>query len=144
MIPLVSDTETLEHLETIAHQRKESICLISIFHKRIFYQNHQSFPEPQRNCAEFDGRRKWQITICLPGVPYEVKPLIKKTRLFRFFKRNLNKILLFRELFLWLISPKVCFQKPLKLGIGFAFNYLTFVSSDCQSCEIEIDCYRKK
>lgn len=74
---LVSDTETLEHLRQLLIKRKRehlfdiNLPQADILSKSKVFQNH-SGTAPSLMVEE-NGK----IAICLPGVPYEVKPLIK-------------------------------------------------------------------
>jgi nicotinamide-nucleotide amidase len=75
---LVSDTETLEHLKQLLIKRKRehlfdiNLPQADILSKSKVFQNHNGTAPSLM--VEENGK----IAICLPGVPYEVKPLIKK------------------------------------------------------------------
>ena len=74
---LVSDTETLEHLRQLLIKRKRehlfdiNLPQADILSKSKVFQNHNGTAPSLM--VEENGK----IAICLPGVPYEVKPLIK-------------------------------------------------------------------
>ena len=74
---LVSDTETLEHLRQLLIKRKRehlfdiNLSQADILSKSKVFQNHNGTAPSLM--VEENGK----IAICLPGVPYEVKPLIK-------------------------------------------------------------------
>ena len=74
---LVSDTETLEHLRQLLIKRKRehlfdiNLPQAEILSKSKVFQNHNGTAPSLM--VEENGK----IAICLPGVPYEVKPLIK-------------------------------------------------------------------
>lgn len=74
---LVSDTETLEHLRHLLIKRKRehlfdiNLPQADILSKSKVFQNHNGTAPSLM--VEENGK----IAICLPGVPYEVKPLIK-------------------------------------------------------------------
>lgn len=74
---LVSDTETLEHLRQLLIKRKRehlfdiNLSQADILSKSKVFQNHNGTAPSLM--VEGNGK----IAICLPGVPYEVKPLIK-------------------------------------------------------------------
>ncbi len=74
---LVSDTETLEHLRQLLIKRKRehlfdiNLPQAEILSKSRVFQNHNGTAPSLM--VEENGK----IAICLPGVPYEVKPLIK-------------------------------------------------------------------
>ena len=74
---LVSDTETLEHLRQLLIKRKKehlfdiNLPQADILSKSKVFQNHNGTAPSLM--VEENGK----IAICLPGVPYEVKPLIK-------------------------------------------------------------------
>lgn len=74
---LVSDTETLEHLRQLLIKRKRehlfdiNLPQAGILSKSKVFQNHNGTAPSLM--VEENGK----IAICLPGVPYEVKPLIK-------------------------------------------------------------------
>ena len=73
----VSDTETLEHLRQLLIKRKRehlfdiNLPQADILSKSKVFQNHNGTAPSLM--VEENGK----IAICLPGVPYEVKPLIK-------------------------------------------------------------------
>ncbi len=75
---LVSDAETLEHLRQLLIKRKRehlfdiNLPQADILSKSKVFQNHNGTAPSLM--VEENGK----IAICLPGVPYEVKPLIKK------------------------------------------------------------------
>ena len=75
---LVSDAETLEHLKELLIKRKRehlfeiNLPQADILSKSKVFQNHNGTAPSLM--VEENGK----IAICLPGVPYEVKPLIKK------------------------------------------------------------------
>ena len=74
---LVSDAETLEHLRQLLIKRKRehlfdiNLPQAEILSKSKVFQNHNGTAPSLM--VEENGK----IAICLPGVPYEVKPLIK-------------------------------------------------------------------
>ena len=74
---LVSDAETLEHLRQLLIKRKRehlfdiNLPQADILSKSKVFQNHNGTAPSLM--VEENGK----IAICLPGVPYEVKPLIK-------------------------------------------------------------------
>ena len=74
---LVSDTETLEHLKQLLIKRNRehlfdiNLPQAEILSKSKVFQNHNGTAPSLM--VEENGK----IAICLPGVPYEVKPLIK-------------------------------------------------------------------
>ena len=74
---LVSDAETLEHLRQLLIKRKRehlfdiNLSQAEILSKSKVFQNHNGTAPSLM--VEENGK----IAICLPGVPYEVKPLIK-------------------------------------------------------------------
>ena len=74
---LVSDTETLEHLRQLLIKRKRehlfdiNLPQAEILSKSKVFQNHNGTAPSLM--VEDNGK----IAICLPGVPYEVKPLVK-------------------------------------------------------------------
>ncbi len=74
---LVSDAETLEHLKHLLIKRKRehlfdiNLPQADILSKSKVFQNHNGTAPSLM--VEENGK----IAICLPGVPYEVKPLIK-------------------------------------------------------------------
>ncbi len=74
---LVSDAETLEHLRQLLIKRKRehlfdiNLSQADILSKSKVFQNHNGTAPSLM--VEENGK----IAICLPGVPYEVKPLIK-------------------------------------------------------------------
>lgn len=74
---LVSDTETLEHLRQLLIKRKRehlfdiNLPQAEILSKSRVFQNHNG------TAPSLMVEEKGKIAICLPGVPYEVKPLIK-------------------------------------------------------------------
>ena len=74
---LVSDAETLEHLRQLLIKRKSehlfdiNLPQADILSKSKVFQNHNGTAPSLM--VEENGK----IAICLPGVPYEVKPLIK-------------------------------------------------------------------
>ncbi len=74
---LVSDAETLEHLKQLLIKRKRehlfdiNLPQADILSKSKVFQNHNGTAPSLM--VEENGK----IAICLPGVPYEVKPLIK-------------------------------------------------------------------
>ena len=74
---LVSDAETLEHLKELLIKRKRehlfdiNLPQADILSKSKVFQNHNGTAPSLM--VEENGK----IAICLPGVPYEVKPLIK-------------------------------------------------------------------
>lgn len=74
---LVSDTETLEHLKQLLIKRKRehlfdiNLPQADILSKSKVFQNYNGTAPSLM--VEENGK----IAICLPGVPYEVKPLIK-------------------------------------------------------------------
>ena len=74
---LVSDAETLEHLKQLLIKRKRehlfdiNLPQAEILSKSKVFQNHNGTAPSLM--VEENGK----IAICLPGVPYEVKPLIK-------------------------------------------------------------------
>lgn len=74
---LVSDTETLEHLRQLLIKRKRehlfdiNLPQAEILSKSKVFQNHNGTAPSLM--VEENGK----IAICLPGVPYEAKPLIK-------------------------------------------------------------------
>ncbi|WP_374363791.1 CinA family nicotinamide mononucleotide deamidase-related protein [Cloacibacterium sp.] len=75
---LVSDAKTLEHLKQLLIKRKRehlfeiNLPQADILSKSKVFQNHNGTAPSLM--VEENGK----IAICLPGVPYEVKPLIKK------------------------------------------------------------------
>lgn len=75
---LVSDAETLEHLRQLLIKRNRehlfdiNLPQADILSKSKVFQNHNGTAPSLM--VEENGK----IAICLPGVPYEVKPLIKK------------------------------------------------------------------
>ena len=74
---LVSDAETLEHLRQLLIKRKRehlfdiNLPQVDILSKSKVFQNHNGTAP----CLIVEENGK--TAICLPGVPYEVKPLIK-------------------------------------------------------------------
>lgn len=74
---LVSDAETLEHLKQLLIKRNRehlfdiNLPQAEILSKSKVFQNHNGTAPSLM--VEENGK----IAICLPGVPYEVKPLIK-------------------------------------------------------------------
>ena len=74
---LVSDAETLEHLRQLLIKRKRehlfdiNLPQVDILSKSKVFQNHNGTAP----CLMVEENGK--TAICLPGVPYEVKPLIK-------------------------------------------------------------------
>ena len=74
---LVSDAKTLEHLKQLLIKRKRehlfdiNLLQADILSKSKVFQNHNGTAPSLM--VEENGK----IAICLPGVPYEVKPLIK-------------------------------------------------------------------
>ncbi len=74
---LVSDAETLEHLRQLLIKRKRehlfdiNLPQADILSKSKVFQNHNGTAP----CLMVEENGK--TAICLPGVPYEVKPLIK-------------------------------------------------------------------
>ncbi|GGP06092.1 CinA-like protein [Cloacibacterium rupense] len=74
---LVSDAETLEHLRQLLIKRNRehlfdiNLLQADILSKSKVFQNHNGTAPSLM--VEENGK----IAICLPGVPYEVKPLIK-------------------------------------------------------------------
>lgn len=74
---LVSDAKTLEHLKQLLIKRKRehlfdiNLPQADILSKSKVFQNHNGTAPSLM--VEENGK----IAICLPGVPYEVKPLIK-------------------------------------------------------------------
>lgn len=74
---IVSDAETLEHLRQLFIKRKREHLLeinlpqADILSKSKVFQNHHGTAP----CLMVEEQGK--IAICLPGVPYEVKPLVK-------------------------------------------------------------------
>lgn len=74
---LVSDAKTLEHLKQLLIKRKRehlfeiNLPQADILSKSKVFQNHNG-TAPSLMVEEYG-----KIAICLPGVPYEVKPLIK-------------------------------------------------------------------
>ena len=74
---LVLDAETLEHLRQLLIKRKRehlfdiNLSQAEILSKSKVFQNHNGTAPSLM--VEENGK----IAICLPGVPYEVKPLIK-------------------------------------------------------------------
>ena len=74
---LVSDAETLEHLRQLLIKRKRehlfdiNLPQAEILSKSKVFQNHNG------TAPSLMVEDKGKIAICLPGVPYEVKPLVK-------------------------------------------------------------------
>ncbi len=74
---LVSDAKTLEHLKQLLIKRNRehlfdiNLPQAEILSKSKVFQNHNG------TAPSLMVEEKGKIAICLPGVPYEVKPLIK-------------------------------------------------------------------
>jgi nicotinamide-nucleotide amidase len=80
-----------------------------ILSKSKVFQNHNGTAPSLM--VEENGK----IAICLPGVPYEVKPLIKN-QIVPFLQKKFEQNYIVTRIISVVNFQKVCFRKPLKVG----------------------------
>lgn len=87
---LVLDEETFEHLKNLLHRRKRAYLLEINRSQAEIPSKAKAFQNFNGTAPSFLMEKNGKIAIALPGVPFEVKPLVKE-QIIPYLKGKFNK-----------------------------------------------------